>query len=154
LPLEGGDVPLTETPLPPLLEGRQHALARELVHGVGAQVEDLRDLFAIEHGVVGIQHVALPRAIVLHGVDLSIAQATIKEQRAEVVAHAESQTLTFEFSRELPSSGSAYTFVREGLGARFGFLTGWIGLIAIVLGVPGVYAVTWKISAALQSLIM
>ena len=41
-----------------------------------------------------------------------------------------------EFSRELPSSGSAYTFVREGLGARFGFLTGWIGLIAIVLGVP------------------
>jgi amino acid transporter len=41
-----------------------------------------------------------------------------------------------EFSRELPSSGSAYTFVSEGLGAGWGFLTGWIGLIAIALGVP------------------
>jgi amino acid transporter len=41
-----------------------------------------------------------------------------------------------EFSRELPSSGSAYTFVSEGLGAGWGFVTGWIGLIAIALGVP------------------
>lgn len=41
-----------------------------------------------------------------------------------------------EFSREMPSSGSAYTFVSEGLGAGWGFMTGWIGLIAIVLGVP------------------
>lgn len=41
-----------------------------------------------------------------------------------------------EFSRELPSSGSAYTFVSEGLGAGWGFITGWIGLIAIALGVP------------------
>ena len=31
-----------------------------------------------------------------------------------------------EFSRELPSSGSAYTFVTEGLGPRMGFLTGWV----------------------------
>ena len=55
-----------------------------------------------------------------------------------------------EFSRELPSSGSAYTFVREGLGARFGFLTGWIGLIAIVLGVP--YSFVFM-SAILQTLV-
>ncbi|HEY7021964.1 MAG TPA: APC family permease [Ktedonobacterales bacterium] len=55
-----------------------------------------------------------------------------------------------EFSRELPSSGSAYTFVREGLGARFGFLTGWIGLIAIVLGVPYSFVL---MSANLQTLV-
>jgi amino acid transporter len=41
-----------------------------------------------------------------------------------------------ELSRELPSSGSAYTFVMEGLGRRWGFLTGWIGLIAVALGAP------------------
>ncbi len=41
-----------------------------------------------------------------------------------------------EFSREIPSSGSAYTFVTEGLGARWGFLTGWIGLLAVAIGVP------------------
>jgi amino acid transporter len=41
-----------------------------------------------------------------------------------------------EFSREIPSSGSAYTFVTEGLGQQFGFLTAWIGLIAIGIGVP------------------
>nr|MBF6592044.1 APC family permease [Ktedonobacterales bacterium] len=38
-----------------------------------------------------------------------------------------------EFSRELPSSGSSYTFVSEGLGPRWGFLTGWIGLIAVAI---------------------
>lgn len=41
-----------------------------------------------------------------------------------------------ELSRELPSSGSAYTFVTEGLGRPWGFLTGWIGLIAVALGAP------------------
>ncbi len=41
-----------------------------------------------------------------------------------------------EFSRELPSSGSAYTYVTEGLGPRMGFMTGWIGLMAIAIGVP------------------
>src|SRR5579859_7323953 len=41
-----------------------------------------------------------------------------------------------EMSRELPSSGSAYTFVIEGLNLRWGFLIGWIGLIAVALGVP------------------
>ncbi|HEX8732814.1 MAG TPA: APC family permease [Ktedonobacterales bacterium] len=54
-----------------------------------------------------------------------------------------------EFSRELPSSGSAYTFVSEGLGPRWGFLTGWIGLIAIVLGVPYSFVL---MSANLQTL--
>lgn len=41
-----------------------------------------------------------------------------------------------EMSRELPSSGSAYTFVVEGLNSQWGFLTGWLGLIAIIIGVP------------------
>lgn len=50
---------------------------------------------------------------------------------ALLVAHQYS-----EMSRELPSSGSAYTFVTEGLGPRWGFLTGWIGFIAIALGAP------------------
>src|SRR5262245_36767635 len=31
-----------------------------------------------------------------------------------------------ELSREMPSSGSAYTFVTEGLGRRWGFMTAWI----------------------------
>lgn len=41
-----------------------------------------------------------------------------------------------EFSRELPSSGSAYTFVTEGLGPRWGLLTAWIGFAALALGAP------------------
>src|SRR5260370_35597250 len=41
-----------------------------------------------------------------------------------------------EFSREIPSSGSAYTFVTEGLGRPLGLMTAWICLIAIAIGVP------------------
>ncbi len=41
-----------------------------------------------------------------------------------------------EFSREIPSSGSAYTFVTEGLGMRLGFITAWVGLMALAIGVP------------------
>jgi amino acid transporter len=41
-----------------------------------------------------------------------------------------------EFSREIPSSGSAYTFVTEGLGMRPGFITAWVGLMALAIGVP------------------
>jgi amino acid transporter len=56
-----------------------------------------------------------------------------------------------EFSRELPSSGSAYTFVSEGLGARPAFMTGWIGLIALVLSVPYAFVL---MSANLQTLLL
>ncbi|HZC08169.1 MAG TPA: APC family permease [Ktedonobacterales bacterium] len=56
-----------------------------------------------------------------------------------------------EFSRELPSSGSAYTFVSAGLGPGWAFLTGWIGLIALVLSVP--YAFVFM-SANLQTLML
>jgi amino acid transporter len=54
-----------------------------------------------------------------------------------------------ELSRELPSSGSSYTFVTEGLGPRWGFLTGWVGLIAIAIGVPYSFVL---MSAYLQAL--
>jgi amino acid transporter len=55
-----------------------------------------------------------------------------------------------EFSRELPSSGSSYTFVTEGLGPRWGFLTGWVGLIAIAIGVPYSFVL---MSANVQTLV-
>jgi amino acid transporter len=54
-----------------------------------------------------------------------------------------------ELSREMPSSGSAYTYVTEGLGPRWGFLTGWIGLIAVAIGAP--YSFVFM-SANLQTL--
>ena len=40
-----------------------------------------------------------------------------------------------EFSREIPSSGSSYTFVTAGLGPHLGYLTAWCGLIAVALGI-------------------
>lgn len=55
-----------------------------------------------------------------------------------------------ELSRELPSSGSAYTFVTEGLGRRWGFLTAWIGLAALGIGVPYSFVL---MSASLEALI-
>lgn len=54
-----------------------------------------------------------------------------------------------ELSRELPSSGSSYTFVSVGLGPRWGFFVGWIGLIAIGIGVPYSFVL---MSAYLQAL--
>src|SRR5262245_408193 len=66
LPLEGRDVSPAESPLPPALEGRQDALARELIHGVGAEVEDLRDLLAVQQRVFLVQHGpdgAIPRSV-------------------------------------------------------------------------------------------
>jgi amino acid transporter len=56
-----------------------------------------------------------------------------------------------EFSRELPSSGSAYTFVTEGLGAKAGFLVAWIGLAALGIGVPYSFVL---MSANLETLVV
>ncbi|MGZ3636764.1 MAG: APC family permease [Ktedonobacterales bacterium] len=55
-----------------------------------------------------------------------------------------------ELSREMPSSGSAYTYVSESIGPRWGFLTGWIGLIAVALGAPYTLVV---MSNAMESLV-
>ncbi len=64
---------------------------------------------------------------------------------ALLVAHQYS-----EMSRELPSSGSAYTFVLEGLGPRWGLLTAWIGLAAIAIGAPYSFIL---MSANIQALV-
>ncbi|GHO71007.1 amino acid permease [Ktedonobacter sp. SOSP1-52] len=56
-----------------------------------------------------------------------------------------------EFSREIPSSGSAYTFVLEGLGPIPGFLTAWVGLAAVVTGVPYSFVL---LGANLQTLVL
>src|SRR5690242_11455354 len=56
-----------------------------------------------------------------------------------------------EFSRELASSGSAYTFVSEGIGSRWGLLTAWIGLLAFALGVPYSFIL---MSANIQTLML
>src|SRR4029450_12869796 len=56
LPLVGDDVALLETPLATALEGRQHALARQLGPGVGTEIEDLGDLFAVEQDLVLVDH--------------------------------------------------------------------------------------------------
>lgn len=56
-----------------------------------------------------------------------------------------------EFSRVIPSSGSAYTFVTEGLGLRLGFITAWVGLIAVMIGVPYSFIL---LGANLQALVM
>ncbi len=55
-----------------------------------------------------------------------------------------------ELSRELPSSGSAFTYVTEGMGKRWGFITGWVGMLFIALGVP--YSFVFM-SAFLQTLL-
>jgi amino acid transporter len=56
-----------------------------------------------------------------------------------------------EFSREIPSSGSSYTFVSQGLGTRAGFMNAWFGLAAIALGVPYSFVL---LSANVQILVL
>jgi hypothetical protein len=56
LSFEGGNVAPAEPPLPTLLEGRQDALTRELVHGIRAQIEKARHLFAVQKNVVFLHH--------------------------------------------------------------------------------------------------
>ncbi len=56
-----------------------------------------------------------------------------------------------EFSREIPSSGSSYTFVTEGLGPRMGFISAWVGLIAVLVGVPYSFIL---LSANVEALLM
>lgn len=41
-----------------------------------------------------------------------------------------------EFSREIPSSGSSVTFISQGIGPRLGFMSAWVGLMAVTLGIP------------------
>jgi hypothetical protein len=60
LSLKRGDIASAETPLPTLLERGQYALARELVDGVRAQVEEARDLLAVQENIVFFCHRRIP----------------------------------------------------------------------------------------------
>src|SRR5579884_1497666 len=77
LSLVGSDVPLAEAPLPPALEGRQHALAGQLVHRIRAQVEDLGDLFAVEQDFLPVEHALTCRR--RYAVLVSGTARTVKE---------------------------------------------------------------------------
>ncbi len=52
---------------------------------------------------------------------------------------------------EFPTSGSLYTFVTQGLGVRWGFLTGWLSLISFGVSIPFPLII---ISANLQELLL
>lgn len=115
---------------------------------------------ALRRGTLGLQH-AIVISIAVMSPAASVFFNTIPQASVAGAAIPFCCALGFvvallvanqysEFSRELPTSGSAYTFVTEGLGPRWGFLTGWIGLIAIVLGVPYSFVL---MSANLQALV-
>ena len=46
-----------------------------------------------------------------------------------------------EMARELPTSGSFYTFVAQGLGPRLGFITGWLTLISYGIVSPFAFVI-------------
>lgn len=55
-----------------------------------------------------------------------------------------------EMAIELPTSGSCYTYVSQGLGVGWGFIAGWLSLVFYGISIPFVLMVT---SAALQDLV-
>ncbi len=55
-----------------------------------------------------------------------------------------------EFSRQIHSSGSSYTFISQSIGPRFGFMSAWAGLLAVLLGVPYTFV---GLSSNLQTII-
>ncbi|PSB27012.1 APC family permease [Stenomitos frigidus] len=56
-----------------------------------------------------------------------------------------------EMAVELPASGSCYLFVTQGLGVRWGFIAGWLGLAFYGLSIPFVLML---ISTSLQALLL
>ncbi|HVB75944.1 MAG TPA: APC family permease [Ktedonobacteraceae bacterium] len=46
-----------------------------------------------------------------------------------------------EMAKELPASGSFYTFVAQGLGPRMGFMTGWLTLISYGIVSPFAFVI-------------
>ena len=46
-----------------------------------------------------------------------------------------------EMAKELPASGSFYTFVAQGLGPRMGFITGWLTLISYGIVSPFAFVI-------------
>src|SRR5687768_2353909 len=84
LALERCDVTATEAPLSSGLERRKDALPRELVHRVGAQVEEPRELFAVEQHVFLLGHDAIPAQLALEqGRNLTAPPRTVKERSGD-----------------------------------------------------------------------
>src|SRR5215470_2174207 len=54
LPLEGRDVTPAKPPLPALLDAREEILARVLVHGIRTQVQNARNILAVEQCLVSL----------------------------------------------------------------------------------------------------
>lgn len=128
-PIPAGD-PVTATTLPELKHG-----ALDLRHAIAISVAVMSPAASIFFNTIpqaGLVGAAIPLCYVI-GFVLAL-----------LVANQYS-----EMSRELPSSGSAYTFVVEGIGPRWGLLTAWIGFIAVALGVPYSFIL---MSANLQTL--
>jgi amino acid transporter len=116
---------------------------------------------ALRHGVLGLPH-AIVISVAVMSPAASIFFNTIPQAGLVGAAVPLCYLIGFivallvanqysELSRELPSSGSAYTFVTEGIGPRAGFLTAWVGLAALALGAPYSFIL---MSANLQTLVL
>ncbi len=114
----------------------------------------------LRHGVLGLRH-AIVISVAVMSPAASIFFNTVPQAGLVGAAIPLCYVIGFvvallmanqysEMSRELPSSGSAYTFVTEGLGPRWGVLTGWIGFLAVALGVPYSFVL---MSANIQTLV-
>jgi len=132
----------------------------ELVTSAPAASQDSAGAGGLRQGALGLRH-AIVISVAVMSPAASIFFNTIPQAQYAGAAIPLCYAIGFvvalvvanqysEFSRELPSSGSAFTFVSAGLGARFGFLTAWIGLIALALGVPYSFIL---MSANLQTLV-
>src|SRR6266702_2184671 len=128
--------------------------------GTDISLEDALPTSALRQGTLGLRH-AIVISVAVMSPAASIFFNTIPQAGLVGAAIPLCYVVGFivallmanqysEMSRELPSSGSAYTFVTEGLGSSWGLLTGWIGFIAVALGVPYSFIL---ISANLQTIV-
>ena len=115
----------------------------------------------LKHGVLGLRH-AIVISVAVMSPAASIFFNTIPQAGFVGAAIPLCYVIGFiiallvanqysELSQEMASSGSAYTFVTEGLTPHWGFLTGWIGLAGIAIGVPYSFIL---MSANIQALVM
>jgi amino acid transporter len=131
-PFDKGNAELAETEFPALKHG-----ALDLRHAIAISVAVMSPAASIFFNSIpqaGLVGAAIPLCYVI-GFVLAL-----------LVANQYS-----ELTRELPSSGSAYTFVLEGIGPQSALLTAWIGFLAIALGVPYSFIL---MSANIQTLMM
>src|SRR5438034_11526452 len=100
----------------------------------------------LRHNALGLRH-AIVISVAVMSPAASIFSNTIPQARQVDAAVPLCYVIGFvvallvanqyrEFPREIPSSGSAYTFVTAGLGQGSGLITDGVGLIAVASGVP------------------